>query len=73
MLAKLGSRLIGLLGTNAVTREDAVKSVDAGFTAGEITAAWPATDKTWWTQEFRVLPFSHGFIAARNDVRITHA
>jgi Methyltransferase domain len=73
MLAKVGSRLIGLLGTNAVTREDAVKSVDAGFTGGEITAAWPATDSTWWTQEFRVLPFSHGFIAAQNDVRITHA
>jgi hypothetical protein len=73
MLAKVGSRLIGLLGTNAVTREDAVKSVDAGFTGAEITAAWPASDRTWWTQEFRVLPFSHGFIAAQNDVRITHA
>jgi SAM-dependent methyltransferase len=72
-LAKVGSRLIGLLGTNAVTREDAVKSVAAGFTDDEITAAWPATDATWWTQEFRVLPFSHGFIAARNDVRATHA
>jgi hypothetical protein len=73
MLAKVGSRLIGLLGTNAVTREDAVKSVEAGFTGDEITAAWPATDKSWWTQEFRVLPFSHGFIAAQNDVRIRHA
>jgi hypothetical protein len=73
MLAKVGSRLIGLLGTNAVTREDAVKSVDAGFAGAEITAAWPAIDKTWWTQEFRVLPFSHGFIAAQNDVRIRHA
>jgi SAM-dependent methyltransferase len=72
-LAKVGSRLIGLLGTNAVTRTDAVKSVAAGFTDAEITAAWPATDNTWWTQEFRVLPFSHGFIAARNDARITHA
>lgn len=73
MLAKLGSRLIGLLGTNAVTRGDAVKSVDAGFTDEEITAAWPSTDKTWWTREFRVLPFSHGFIAAQNDVRMMHA
>lgn len=73
MLAKVGSRLIGLLGTNAVTREDAVKSVDAGFTGAEITAAWPAIDTTWWTREFRVLPFSHGFIAAQNGVRITHA
>jgi hypothetical protein len=73
MLAKVGSRLIGLLGTNAVTREDAVKSVAAGFTDDEISAAWPATDTTWWTQEFRVLPFSHGFIAAQHDARITHA
>jgi hypothetical protein len=73
MLAKVGSRLIGLLGTNAVTREDAVKSVDAGFTGAEITAAWRASDATWWTQEFRVLPFSHGFIAAQYDVRTTHA
>jgi hypothetical protein len=72
-LAKVGSRLIGLLGTNAVTREDAVKSVAAGFTDAEITAAWPATDKKWWTEEFRVPPFSHGFIAAQNDARITHA
>jgi hypothetical protein len=72
-LAKVGSRLIGLLGTNAVTREDAVKSVAAGFTDTEITAAWPATDKKWWTEEFRVLPFSHGFVAAQSDARMTHA
>ena len=72
MLAKVGSRLVGLLGTNSVTREDAVKSVDAGFTNEEITAAWPSTDKRWWTQEFLVLPFSHGFVAAQNEVRIAH-
>jgi hypothetical protein len=72
MLAKVGSHLIGLLGASAVTREDAVKSVDAGFTGEEITAAWPASDKTWWTQEFRVLPFSHCFIAAQNGMRKTH-
>jgi Methyltransferase domain len=72
MLAKVGSRLIGLLGANAVTREDAVKSVDAGFTAHEITAAWPST-RAWSTEEFRVLPFSHGFIAAQNDARVTDA
>jgi hypothetical protein len=50
-----------------------VKSVDAGFTGEEITAAWPMTDERWWTQEYRVLPFAHGFIAAQNDVRMTHA
>jgi hypothetical protein len=65
--------LIGLLGANAVTREDAVKSVDAGFTGDEVTAVWPSTAKTWWTREFRLQPFSHGFIAAQNAVRVTHA
>jgi len=73
MLAKLGSRLIGLLGTNGVTREDAVKSVDAGFTGDEITTAWSSTDKTWWTQEYSSPPFSHVFIAAQKSTRITHA
>jgi hypothetical protein len=73
MLAKVASRLIGLLGANAVTREDAVKSVDAGFTGDEVTAAWPSTAKTWWTKEFRVQAFSHGFIAAQDAVRVTHA
>jgi hypothetical protein len=73
MLAKVCSRLVGLLGTNAVTRGDAVKSVDAGFAGDEVTAIWPSTDKSWWTQEFRVLPFSHGFIAAQNDVRVNRA
>jgi SAM-dependent methyltransferase len=73
MLSKIGSRLIGLLGTNAVTREDAVKSVDAGFTGNEITAAWRSIDEAWWTEEFRVIPFSHGFIAARNDARVKRA
>jgi hypothetical protein len=73
MLAKLGSRLIGILGTNAVTREDAVKSVDAGFNGDEITTAWSPTDKTWWTQEYRMPPFSHVFVAAQNSMRATHA
>jgi hypothetical protein len=73
MLAKVGSRLIGLLGTNAVTREDAVKSVDAGFTGKEITAAWPSTDNIWKTEEFRVLPFSHGFVVMKNDAPVMHA
>lgn len=71
-LATLGSHLIGLLGTSPLTRADAVKSVAAGFTRQEITAAWPRSDD-WWTQEFRALPFSHGFIAARADTRRPNA
>jgi hypothetical protein len=73
VLAQMGSRLIGLLGAGAVTREDAIKSVDAGFIGEEITSAWPAVETPWWTREFRVLPFSHCFIAARTDARILDA
>jgi hypothetical protein len=71
--AKIGSRLIGLLGTNEVTRQDAVKSVDAGFTEGEITGAWTSIATTWWTEESLAKPFSHRFIAAQPDVRVAGA
>jgi hypothetical protein len=68
-LATLGSRLIGMLGVNAITREDAVTSVAAGFASAEITAAWPGKADSWWIREFRALPFSHCFLAARQTVR----
>lgn len=71
-LAKVGSRLIGLLGANAVTREDAVKSVDAGFSGDEITSAWSSMDQTWYTEEYPALPFSHVFIAASDRTRLAH-
>jgi len=71
--AYLGSHLVGLLGTNAVTREDAIKSVAAGFAGDEISAAWPKNEETWWVQEFRALPFSHCFLAARESARAAHA
>jgi SAM-dependent methyltransferase len=64
-LADLGSRLVAVLGSNAVTREDAIKSVAAGFARKEISAAWPADDGTWRLEEYRALPFSHCFLAAR--------
>jgi SAM-dependent methyltransferase len=68
-LADLGSHLVGLLGTNAVTRADAIKSVAAGFTRDEISTAWPKGEDNWWIQEFRALPFSHCFLAARDRAR----
>jgi hypothetical protein len=68
-LAMLGSRLIGALGVNAITREDAVKSVAAGFSSGELTASWPHRADSWWIQEFRALPFSQCLIAARQNSR----
>lgn len=64
-LATLGSHLIGVLGVNVITREDAVKSVAAGFASAEITAAWPGRADSWWIREFRALPFSQCFLAAR--------
>lgn len=73
MLAQMGSRLIGLLGTGVVTREDAIKSVDAGFVGEEITSVWPAVEEPWWMKEYRLLPFSHCFIAARKDARTPDA
>ncbi|MGO8828024.1 MAG: hypothetical protein ACLQT5_02155 [Steroidobacteraceae bacterium] len=71
--AKLGSHLVGLLGTNAVTREDAKKSVAAGFAEDEISSAWPKEGGTWWTREFSALPFSHCFLAVRHRARAAYA
>ena len=41
-LALTGSRLLGLIGCNDVTRHDAVASVRAGFEAEELSRLWPA-------------------------------
>ncbi len=63
-LALAGSHLSFLLGANAVTRTDAVLSVQAGFTARELSSAWPASDD-WRTQEYHAGLFSHCFRAER--------
>jgi len=70
-LASIGSRLVGVLGVNDITRDDAVKSVAAGFANSEITAAWPGKADSWWIREYRALPFSQCFLAARQTVRRT--
>ena len=67
--AVLGSALIGILGTNRVTREDAAISVAAGFTREELTAIWPNADGRWSCEEYTALPFTHCFTAALNRVR----
>lgn len=64
-VARFGSELIGLLGTNSVTRADAVKSVAAGFSAKELTALWPAAAEDWCCQEYAGPPFTHCFTAVR--------
>lgn len=64
-LALAGSHLIGAIGVNAVTREDAVLSVHAGFRGSELTALWPADAVQWQLQEHAAGLFSHCFHAER--------
>ncbi len=58
------SRLLWLIGANAVTRHDAVVSVRAGFQGEELSALWPARG-TWQIRERRAGLFSHLFLAQR--------
>jgi hypothetical protein len=63
--SRLSSRCVGLIGGNAVTREDAVKSVDAGFNGQELSECWRGSNGTWSIRENRAFPFSHCFSAVR--------
>lgn len=69
--ALFGSHLVGLLGCNAVSRNDAVLSVHAGFRDAELTAAWPQTHSpkthSWQIDEYAAGLFSHCFLATRSD------
>jgi Methyltransferase domain len=64
--AWLASHLVGALGANAVTRGDAVLSVQAGFCAQELTKAWNAVATHWSLQERDAGWFSHCFVAERH-------
>jgi hypothetical protein len=60
------SRLLGLLGCNAVTRNDAVLSMKAGFEGRELSALWPQ-DGAWQLEERPAVVFTHLFIARRRS------
>jgi hypothetical protein len=64
-LALGASHLVGALGANRVTRQDAVLSVRAGFSDRELTALWPSTGAAWRLHEQRAGAFSHCFRAER--------
>lgn len=64
--ALTGSRLVGAIGGNDVTRHDAVASVRAGFTGQELSHAWPRDD-AWQLHEGAAGLFSHRFVATRSD------
>lgn len=62
--ALAASRLVGLIGCNAVTRHDAAVSVRAGFYGRELSALWPASPD-WQLEERTAGLFSHFFAARR--------
>lgn len=59
-----GTKLLGLIGCNAVTRHDATISVRAGFRGRELSALWPDVGK-WKIEEGAAGWFSHAFVANR--------
>ncbi len=62
-VARAGSRLVGAIGANSVTRTDAVLSVAAGFRDSEISSLWPGHGSRWRLQEHAAGLFSHCFLA----------
>ena len=64
-LALAGSHLVAAIGANAVTREDAVLSVHAGFRGAELSALWPGRTADWHLREYPAGLFSHCFLAER--------
>ncbi len=58
------SRLLGLIGCNAITRHDARVSVRAGFAGGELSALWPSVVR-WQLRDQASGLFSHCFVARR--------
>ncbi|MDB5729017.1 MAG: hypothetical protein JWQ00_2222 [Noviherbaspirillum sp.] len=66
-LPLFASRLVGLIGANAVTREDAVLSVKAGFRDRELSALWPDARAEWQLEEAAAGLFSHRFVAVRRS------
>jgi hypothetical protein len=66
-LARIAAHSVVLIGANAVTRGDAVKSVAAGFRDRELRAAWEGAAGDWKVEEFRAAPFTHCFTAVRRS------
>ena len=62
--ALLGSRLLGAIGCNDVTRHDAVVSVRAGFVGQELSLCWPGASG-WLLRETAAGLFGHRFVVVR--------
>lgn len=76
LFALAASHLIGLIGANKVTRNDAVLSVHAGFCADELSLLWPkfesvtqqSTVSTWKKLEYSAGLFSHCFYSEKLEL-----
>ena len=64
--ALFGSRCLGAVGCNDVTRHDAVASIRAGFCGRELSALWP-DDAAFDLHERAAGPFLHCFSAVRRE------
>jgi hypothetical protein len=64
ILPLVGSRLVGLLGCNHVSRHDAVVSVRAGFRDSELSELWPQR-QGWSFDEGSVGLWTHCFVARK--------
>ncbi len=62
--ALLGSRMLGAIGCNSVTRHDAVVSVRAGFAGRDLSDCWPQP-ASWDLREHSAGLFSHRLVASR--------
>ena len=58
-LSLAASHMVGVIGANAVTREDAVLSVHAGFRDTELSRLWPGRPPQWLCKEYSAGLFSH--------------
>lgn len=66
-LPLIASHLVGAVGANAVTREDAVLSVYAGFRNAELSGLWSQAPGVWQLAEYTAGLFSHCFVAKRSQ------
>lgn len=65
-LGIFGTKLLPLIGCNAVTRHDATISVRAGFRGAELSALWPHSG-SWKIAEYQAGWFSHVLVARRQE------
>ena len=65
--ALAASHLIFFLGANAVTRNDGVLSVRAGFVGRELTTVWPGGTAAWQVDEYDDGLFTHCLVASRRE------